>query len=110
LGANNPRKPFGAELADPYANPDENALPHVDAALRVVCKALLGTDTSEEEHQAYITDLEASLKAVVPPGSKTDVIDSLAYVRDRVGVPRDLPLASARQLRAHLNWAIDCLN
>ena len=38
LGGINQRKSFGAELADPYALPDENALPHVDAALRVVCK------------------------------------------------------------------------
>lgn len=38
LGGRNQRKSFGAELADPYALPDENALPHVDAALRVVCK------------------------------------------------------------------------
>ena len=37
-GAKNVRKPFGAELADPYADPDEEARPHVDAALRVVCK------------------------------------------------------------------------
>lgn len=34
---------------------------------------------------------------------------SLEYLRDRVGVPRDLPLPAARQLRAHLNWFIDCL-
>lgn len=37
LGANNPRQRFGAELADPYANSDEVARPHVDAALRVIC-------------------------------------------------------------------------
>lgn len=37
------------------------------------------------------------------------VVDSAAYLRDRVGVPRDLPFPAARQLRAHLNWLIDSL-
>ncbi len=37
------------------------------------------------------------------------VVASAVYIRDRVGVPRDLPLPAARQLRAHLNWLIDTL-
>lgn len=37
------------------------------------------------------------------------VVASAAYLRDRVGVPRDLKLPAARQLRAHLNWLIDSL-
>jgi glutathione S-transferase len=37
------------------------------------------------------------------------VVASAAYLRDRVGVPRDLKLPAARQLRAHLNWLIDAL-
>lgn len=37
------------------------------------------------------------------------VAASAMYLRDRVGVPRDLPYPAARQLRAHLNWLIDSL-
>lgn len=37
------------------------------------------------------------------------VAPALAYLRDRVCVPRDLKLPAARQFRAHLNWAIDTL-
>jgi hypothetical protein len=35
-----------------------------------------------------------------------DLISSLLYLRDRIGVPRDMPLAAARYLRAYLNRAI----
>ena len=37
------------------------------------------------------------------------MVPALAYLRNRVCVPRDLPLPAARQFRAHLNWAIDTL-
>ncbi len=37
------------------------------------------------------------------------VVASAEYIRDRVGVPRDLPYPAARQLRAHLNWLISSL-
>jgi len=116
-GANNPRKPFGAELADPYAAADKSIVPYVDAALRVVAEGLLddGTFAVESEdgdadtHMAFLNTLEPKLQAAVPKEATDDVLASLAYVRDRVGVPRDLPLAAGRQLRAHLNWAIRAL-
>ena len=35
--------------------------------------------------------------------------ECLAYVRDRVGVPRDMGAAAALMLRAHLNWLLGLL-
>jgi glutathione S-transferase len=105
-GARNIRKTFGAELADPYASPDDEIKPTVDAALRVVCSALIDTDPSVSSgfpSAEYVT----RLKAVVPKDRISGTISSLQYLRDRIGVPRDLPLAAARFLRAYLNWAID---
>lgn len=102
-GARNPRKTFGAQLADPYANSDDSVLQYVDSVLRIVCSALMleGAEPSET--------LQNQLVASVPKNQLNGVISSLAYLRDRVGVPRDLPLASARYLRAYLNWGIDIL-
>eukprot|EP00804_Cyclotella_cryptica_P026044 CCRYP_019297-RB/>CCRYP_019297-RB protein AED:0.07 eAED:0.07 QI:91/1/1/1/0.5/0.4/5/1872/559 len=104
-GAKNPRKGFGAELADPYANPDEDLVPYVDTALKLVCRALL-TEGGPDSHAAALNDMKESLQAQLPKNKARDVSSALAYLRDRVGVPRDLPLAAARQLRAHLNEAI----
>lgn len=103
-GGNNIRKTFGAELADPYANSDEKIIPNVDAALRIVCTALMTLDEGMPSD-----DLKNQLLASVPANQAKAVGSSLAYLRDRVGVPRDLPLASARYFRAYLNWGIDAL-
>lgn len=101
-GARNPRKTFGAELADPYAEADNGVQPFVDTTLRMVCSALLSEDSPPDE-------LADSLREAIPQDKVTGVVASLAYLRDRVGTPRDLPLASSRQLRAHINWGIDAL-
>jgi glutathione S-transferase len=98
-GGKNPRQSFGAQLADPYANADENVQPSVDVALRAVCQALLSSDPSVSKEELKL----------IPQEHVSGVVSSLSYVRDRTGVPRDLPLASARYLRAYLNWAIDAL-
>lgn len=59
---------------------------------------------------ASLTEYASQIQDSVPSNKVPDVIRSLEYLRDRVGVPRDLPLVSARTLRAHLNWAIGVLN
>ena len=106
-GAKNIHKTFGAELADPYAEPHTELVPIVEASLRVVARAMLEGDTNAVPSTEFA---DALLANVAGPQKKTGVASSLAYLRDRIGVPRDLPLASARYLRAYLNWGIDVLS
>lgn len=94
-----------ASLSDPTAVPDEAHVPAVDAALRRVCAELLaegGARPGVKIGSKFTSDEKGSLA-----GKETAA--SLAYLRDRVGVPRDMKYPAARQLRAHLNWFIDGL-
>jgi glutathione S-transferase len=104
-GSRNPRKTFGAELADPYAEPDASIADTVDEALRVVCLALKEIDQDQPDET-----FRQMLKDAVPSNHASGVVSSMSYLRERVGVPRDLPLAAARYLRAYLNWGIDTLS
>ena len=89
-------------MADPYAAPDYIIQPYVDVLLRIICSALMDDDDDENWKKIII--------AAVPKELVKGVTSSLAYLRDRIGVSRDLPLASARYLRAYLNWGIDILS
>ena len=91
------RPQFQAPLADPYAKPNEALVEPVDVALRHVAHALLfGTSAA----------LSAGAAADLA-GSGKELQSCLAYLRDRVGVPRDMGQAAAICFRAHLQWAID---
>lgn len=103
-GSQNNRKRFGAELADPYAESDESISSTVDNALRVICNAMATAKGPMPADEAA-----EQLRDTVPSNDAAAVIASLEYLRDRIGVPRDLPLASGRYLRAYLNWGITAL-
>ncbi|GKY93609.1 hypothetical protein MPSEU_000328300 [Mayamaea pseudoterrestris] len=95
--------PVSAPLADPNASPSEAVMMGVDAAMRIVCLALLQGTVEQEANISQVAKLFAE-----KGGQEyvNGVADSLIYMRDRIGVPRDMQLPAARQLRAHLNWAI----
>ena len=71
--------------------------------LRHVASALV--DGSDAAAAAAKEDLGAVAGG---EGGKS-LVACLAYLRDRIGVPRDMSQPAAMMLRAHLNWAIAML-
>ena len=136
-GAGEPGRPaFHAELADPYAEPNEEFLQAVDVSLRHVAHVLLqgeselvkdaaqfdlqgkgGNDELRENWEAYPDEADDSLSYYwnyetgaatwTPPTQQLDTC--MTYLRDRIGVPRDMGPAAAMQFRASLNWAISIM-
>ena len=86
--------PVMAELADPRAKPaGPEVVAAVDRALRSVAQALL--------------DGPDAVTAFPPPTPALQ--KSLTYLQQRVGVPRDMSYAAARQLRGHLGWLMGAM-
>ena len=114
------RKRFQAPLADPYAIPSDDIAVRsgADLLLRCTVARLLDDDGGSEDKSggggggaslraADVAGLEEALSESVDGGAVArGVRASASYLRDRIGVPRDMSFPAARQLRAHLNWAM----
>ena len=76
-GAKNPRKGFGAELADPYAAPDEQLVPHVTTALQL--------NGGPSAHESALKEMKSGLEESIEKGKARGVASALCYLHD----PRD---------------------
>lgn len=104
--------PVSAPLADPNATSNAAVQASVDSVLRMICAVMLEGTESSNPTASEKAEMESLSAAIVNEGGidfADDVVNSLAYLRDRVGVPRDMKLPAARLVRAHLNWSIAIL-
>lgn len=90
--------PTKCQLSDPYARPNLDVAPAVNVALRAVASSLLQGDPSFTQNVKAAVTSETQLAS----SDLATVAECIAYLRDRVGSPRDLSMPAAKLLRGHL--------
>jgi len=108
-GCRAPTKRMRDRTMAPLADADvvdvpEAALPAVDALLRLVAARLLADDDAT---RASVDDAAAAAARSIPVAPAAA---AMAYLRDRVGVPRDANHPVAHELRCCLNWMFKVLS
>jgi len=101
-GRGNPTK---CQFADPYANPNPEMVPSVDSILRVVTSSLLAGDPQVARGVRSQVEAETG----IPTAGWGKAGDCVAYLRDRIGSPRDMSMPAAKLFRSYLNEAIAAL-
>lgn len=96
--------PTRCELSDPYAESNEALAEAVETALRAVATGLLLGEPSVPRTVAEV------LQDRVSEADFKTVAECLAYLRDRVGVPRDMQMPAAKLLRGYLSVAVRSLS
>jgi len=97
--------PTKCQFADPYASPNAEMVPSVDSILRVVATSLLAGDPQGVRNVRSQVEAETG----TPPAGWGKAGDCVAYLRDRIGSPRDMSMPAAKLFRSYLNEAIDAL-
>ena len=92
---------MSAPLADPYAEPNEDYTEVVGVSLKQILSSML--DFTAPAHVPFTPSSTMSTK------ERDAVKKSLVYLRQRIGVPRDMTIHGARIFRAHINAYLDSL-
>lgn len=104
-------RPDRAKLADPYAPPAQGQ-PKSDVKDALLLAASLLLNMADTDDPAP-TEADGALADLTfqswDKTRRATAAACCAYLRDRVGVPRDMSYPAARYLRATLNWIIDRL-
>lgn len=84
-----------APLSDPFAKSNSKFFSDVDLSLRIILFMIL----------SRLIEVPLEVKAI----SKTEVTSCLIYLRDRIGVPRDMSIHASKILKSYINNFLDQL-
>jgi len=103
-GIANRGRRYGAPLANPDA--DTNSVSAyrsaVDVALRQVLSSMLAANSNTDS-------IATSSNKLAEGYPSKEVKECMLYIRDRVGVPRDMTVHGARQFRAYINNFVESI-